>query len=580
MKTLKYLFFCFFLFNSFVIPVQASETITNEIIEKNYDSLPVSYDLRDYGRVTSVKNQGLTPTCNSFAAIGAIESNLITQGYTDKNIDLSESQLTWFYKYLGYSYYEPYIKGTEQLGIIKNLSNGFGLELEEYSPDVITNKPTYDERQGKVSYYQLQNAYLYPNDINIIKQNIIKRGACCVSFKNNLDYYQINPTGEMTFYYSNNKGSSHSVLIIGWDDNFSASKFKDTPDIDGAWLCKNSWGSSWGEEGYFWISYKEPTLHKFYSMEVGLHQYKNNIYKCFNQYEGFCFRESSKYFATKAANVFSVSAGESIESVSFYTGYNNYETNKINLTDFSYTLKIYSDSKNNNPESGTLIFSKNDVLKYTIFHTVKLNNPIIIPEDKNISIVLELTNLNTKMKGVCSAHYSNVKCNTYYFYKGKWKKQDEVVDSLVLHNAAISMKTCTNSYDVKLMQKKLQTLVNETEQVDFSLYTEKSKKTILLALDEAKHVLDKDLSSKYVENALIHLSIAVDQSEKVRTDILQDEKIEENTSLNISKYDMNNDGKITSIDALLILKKVNGTESGEYVCTDVLRALQYSTKVK
>lgn len=36
---------------------------------------------------------------------------------------------------------------------------------------------------------------------------------------------------------------SHFVCIIGYDD------------IKNAWLCKNSAGTDWGEEGYFWICY-------------------------------------------------------------------------------------------------------------------------------------------------------------------------------------------------------------------------------------------------------------------------------------------------------------------------------------
>ena len=46
----------------------------------------------------------------------------------------------------------------------------------------------------------------------------------------------------------NNLGAvNHAVVIVGWDDN----KLID----GGAWICKNSWGTGWGEAGYFWVTW-------------------------------------------------------------------------------------------------------------------------------------------------------------------------------------------------------------------------------------------------------------------------------------------------------------------------------------
>ena len=59
--------------------------------------LPEKYDSREYGRVTSVKNQGAFGTCWAFAAIGEAESSLLTQGLVNQDIDLSEYQFAYFF---------------------------------------------------------------------------------------------------------------------------------------------------------------------------------------------------------------------------------------------------------------------------------------------------------------------------------------------------------------------------------------------------------------------------------------------------------------------------------------------------
>ncbi len=38
----------------------------------------------------------------------------------------------------------------------------------------------------------------------------------------------------------------HQVVVVGYDDN------------EGYWICKNSWGTGWGEEGWFRIAYGNP----------------------------------------------------------------------------------------------------------------------------------------------------------------------------------------------------------------------------------------------------------------------------------------------------------------------------------
>ena len=55
---------------------------------------------------------------------------------------------------------------------------------------------------------------------------------------------------------------NHAVTIVGWDDNYKKENFIDgpKPSRNGAWIVKNSYGTGFGDKGYFYMAYDNATF--------------------------------------------------------------------------------------------------------------------------------------------------------------------------------------------------------------------------------------------------------------------------------------------------------------------------------
>ena len=60
-------------------------------------------------------------------------------------------------------------------------------------------------------------------------------------------------------FYNLNGTPNHAVAIVGWDDNYSKDNFNSDmrPTKDGAYIALNSWGTAYGNKGYYYISYED-----------------------------------------------------------------------------------------------------------------------------------------------------------------------------------------------------------------------------------------------------------------------------------------------------------------------------------
>ncbi|MFH0800982.1 MAG: C1 family peptidase [bacterium] len=224
---------------------------SNRFIAKGKD-LPASFSWRNKDGVnwmTGVKNQELYGTCVTFASCAALE---VLIKYASSNpylaIDLSESYL-WNKGTNGKSFFSWRLA---DLHGRKNPSPGGWslLQAAEYLRITGTvseqNCPystiaSFVEPPPGSTLYTI-GSYTYIEGKNDIKEALLSGpivGGMAVYydfFYYNYGIYQ-HVTGDLA--------GNHAILIIGWDD------------AESCWICKNSWGDSWGEIGYFRVGYDQ-----------------------------------------------------------------------------------------------------------------------------------------------------------------------------------------------------------------------------------------------------------------------------------------------------------------------------------
>ena len=186
-------------------------------------------------------------------------------------------------------------------------------------------------------------------------------------------------------YTDDAKKSNHAVTVVGWDDTFSAENWPEghRPPADGAWIAKNSWGTDWGTDGYFYLSYYDKTLSGIGSFEfVVSDDVQKMDHLSILEYD-FMPEEitSSTLFDTPvyAANVFEVEEDSVLQYVSAMTG-------DLNTT---VTASVYLlDEDAVFPMDGRLLDSVTDTFMFAGYHRLALNGNLLLPEGSRISIVI------------------------------------------------------------------------------------------------------------------------------------------------------------------------------------------------
>ena len=361
-------------------------TIT-ESKEKNTKTidLPLSYDSRDYGYVTPVKNQSTTGTCWAHAAMSAIESYELKNNNKDiDDLNLSEAHLTWFSL-------NPNSNGANRaadgVNLGKNaysnggnwryaaiaLANGEGANNDSDFPlSANTGDMVYEEdvRYSATAGTGLKDIEMLES-FEEIKNAVITNGSAMCSFyynSSNLSKKTVSGTFDAAYYCPEAETANHAVTITGWDDNFPKEYFKTAPQSDGAWLCKNSYGTGWGNAGYFWISYEDKSLYQYLTFSTFdsrdiINNYSNT---------SALFKSVISNYETYAS-AYTARGNERIRYISIYNLQGNSDV----------TVSVYKNlSADGKPESGTFAGSCKRFLSSEGFYTFDIGGVSLSPGER------------------------------------------------------------------------------------------------------------------------------------------------------------------------------------------------------
>ena len=346
------------------------KTVTTADTSESATIIPPRYDLREKQRVSKIRNQGSYGTCWAFAATSALESMMLPENPEYFAVD---------HMTLCNSFKVDQFDGGEYTMGMAYLAAWQGPVYEADDPD---GDGKSDSSLTAVKHVQ-EMRIIDGKDYEAIKTAVFKYGGVQTTLYSNIrssnpdsEYYNSKTSA---YCYIGTEKPNHGVVIIGWDDNYSKDNFNTDLEGDGAFICQNSWGEKFGEDGVFYVSY--------YDTNIGTHNVVYTRVEDTDNYDaiyqsdlcgwvGSIGYEKESIFG---ANVYTANGDEEIAAAGFYaTGAKTeYEVFVVNNFEDENSL-VHRTSV----ASGTL-----DQAGY---YTIDFDTPVAVENGERFAIVVYL----------------------------------------------------------------------------------------------------------------------------------------------------------------------------------------------
>lgn len=337
--------------------------------------LPDAYNYLEDNSVPALRNQGNTNTCWAFASLSALEAS---KDIEDKRI-FSADHLIY--------------------------QNPFGKTFEAGGSYVVTmayllswKGPVYEERDSfdgvleenvESDLHVQEIRQIEPKDYDAIKKFLYLYGAVESSLYVDFDEYMVESdyyNHEYNSYcYTGTEISNHDVVIVGWDDHYSAENFVGDVESDGAFLCQNSWGEEFGDMGIFYVSYEDVNIGSYgvsYSRIESADNY-DRIYQ--SDLCGFTAQIGYQQEEAWFANVYMTEEAAMLRAAGFYSTGKNTE----------YEIYIVSDFEDKNSFKQKRYLC-NGFLEDAGYYTIDFPEPVLIEAGNEFAIVIKINTENSE----------------------------------------------------------------------------------------------------------------------------------------------------------------------------------------
>ena len=346
----------------------ATNTLTMTDKSEGVSTVPTKYDLRERQRVSLIRDQGSYGTCWAFAATSALESALMPEEQLLFSVDhMSMSNSFNVNQYDGGEYTMGMAYLAAWQGPVYDADDPYG--------DGVTR-----DDLAAVKHVQ-QMLIIDGKDYQGIKEAVFKYGGVQTSL-----YSTIASSKTKTPYYNKQTNSycymgqdkpNHDVVIIGWDDNYPKENFNVDLEGDGAFICQNSWGSSFGDNGVFYVSYYDTNVgtHNVVYTDIESADNYDNIYQ--SDLCGWVGKMGYDKEDMYGANIFTAQSAESLRASGFYA----------TAADTSYKLYVVKNFENEYSFKNKTLVAEGS-LKNAGYYTVDFDEPVDLESGERYAIVL------------------------------------------------------------------------------------------------------------------------------------------------------------------------------------------------
>ena len=347
-----------------------TNTLTVVDNSEGISDVPPSYDLRTRLRVSEVRNQGTYGTCWAFAAISALESSLMPE----ENLLFSVDHMS-----MSNSFNVNQYDGGEYTMGMAYLAAWQGPVYEKDDP---YGDGATDESLSPVKHVQ-EIRIIDGKDYQGIKEAVFKYGGVQTSLYSNISSSKGNSKyfnkDTNAYCYMGSEQPNHDVVIIGWDDNYPKENFNVDLEGDGAFICQNSWGNEFGDDGFFYVSYYDTNIGTHNEVYTGVENTDNydNIYQ--SDLCGWVGKMGYDKEDMYGANVFTATSDQNIKAASFYA----------TASDTSYELYIVNDFKDEYSFADRKKVAEG-TLENAGYYTIKFDEEVPVTEGERYAVVLHI----------------------------------------------------------------------------------------------------------------------------------------------------------------------------------------------